>query len=247
MKDHYDEIGQTYRSTRRSDPRVAAALARALGDAASVANIGAGTGSYEPTQTLVAVEPSQVMLDQRSVGSAPVVQGAAERLPLRDQCVDAAMALMTVHHWSDLAAGIAEMRRIARDRLVIFTWNAEVTKHYWLLSEYFPVAAEIDYRYAVPIETLTGLLGNARIDEVLVPHDCVDGFAAAYWRRPEAYLDPAVRAGMSFLARLDAAEIEPGLTQLARDLDSGRWHERHADLLDLDELDLGYCIVTAQM
>lgn len=246
MKDHYDAIGRTYAAARRTDPRVAAVLNDALGGAESVANIGAGTGSYEPPQTAVAIEPSQVMIAQRAPGSAPVVRASAERVPLRDDCVDAAMALMTVHHWSDLAAGLAELRRIARRRLVIFSWDAEVTKHFWLLSEYFPVAAEVDQRYAVPITALTDLLAGARIEPVLIPHDCVDGFTAAYWRRPEAYLDPRVRAGMSMFARLDESDLQPGLTQLKADLDTGRWHQRHADLLDLEELDLGYCVITAE-
>jgi SAM-dependent methyltransferase len=246
MKDHYDAIGRSYADARRTDPRVAAVLAGALDAADRVANIGAGTGSYEPPQTVVAVEPSQVMIAQRPRGSAPVVRANAERVPLRADCVDAAMALMTVHHWADLAAGIAELQRIATQRLVIFTWDAEVTKHFWLLSEYFPVAAEVDHRYAVPIEVLTDLLGGARVEPVLIPHDCVDGFTAAYWRRPEAYLDPRVRAGMSMFARLDESELQPGLAQLREDLDTGRWRERHADLVDLDELDLGYCVLTAE-
>jgi hypothetical protein len=182
MKDHYDTIGQTYLATRRSDPRVAAAIERALGASASVANIGAGTGSYEPPQTVVAVEPSRVMIDQRLTGSAPVVQAGAERLPLRDNCVETAMALMTVHHWSDLTAGLAEMRRIATDRLVVFTWNPEITMHCWLLAEYFPEAGEIDHGYAVPVDVLTRQLPNAAVDPILIPHDCLDGFAMAYWR-----------------------------------------------------------------
>jgi Methyltransferase domain len=247
MKDHYDQIGQTYLATRRSDPRIAAALGQALGPASSVANIGAGTGSYEPPQTVVAVEPSRVMIDQRAAGSAPVAQASAERLPLRDDCVQAAMALMTVHHWSDLAAGLDEMQRIARDRLVIFTWNPEVTIHCWLLAEYFPEAGEVDYGYAVPVEDLTSKLPRVRVDPILIPHDCADGFAMAYWRRPEAYLDPIKRAGMSLFARLDDDKLEPGLAALAADLDSGRWHDRHADLLDLDVLDLGYCVITAEL
>jgi SAM-dependent methyltransferase len=247
VKDHYDAIGRTYRSTRRADPRVAAALATALGEVSSVANIGAGTGSYEPAQTVVAVEPSLVMIEQRPPGAAPAVRGAAERVPLRDHCVDAAMALMTVHHWSDLRAGLAELGRIARERIVIFTWDPDVTKDFWLLAEYFPAAADIDSKYAVPLEVLTELLGGARVDPLLVPHDCVDGFTAAYWRRPAAYLDPAVRAGMSMFARLDDEVLAPGLARLEHDLRSGQWRERHADLLDREVLDLGYCIVTAEV
>jgi hypothetical protein len=243
----HDSIGRSYAAARRPDPSIAAAIAVAVGPSARVANIGAGTGSYESVQTVVAVEPSRVMIEQRPREAAPVVQATAERLPLRDDCVDVAMALMTVHHWKYLAAGIAEMKRIATDRLVVFTWDADRTAHYWLLREYFPAVAAIDYKYAVPIATLTGLLGDVRVDRLPIPHDCIDGFGAAYWRRPQAYLDPTVRAGMSFFARFPEAELEPGLVALAADLDSGRWHERHADLLELDALDLGYCLLTAQL
>jgi SAM-dependent methyltransferase len=245
VKDRYDAIGQTYGSTRRADPRIAARIAATLGDSVSVANIGAGAGSYETARTVVAVEPSQVMIKQRRVGAAPALRAIAERLPLRDGCVDAAMALLTIHHWSDVAAGIAEMRRVARRRLVILTWDPDVTKDYWLLSDYFPAAAAIDYDYAVSLDVLTDLLGDARVDRVLIPHDCTDGFTAAYWRRPEAYLDPTVRAGMSMFARLADADLQAGLARLAQDVQSGAWHHRYADLLDRDECDLGYCIVTA--
>jgi hypothetical protein len=248
VNNDYDAIGRTYAAARRPDPSIAAAIAAAVGTCARVANIGAGTGSYESPQTIVAVEPSRVMIEQRPLGSAPVAQATAERLPLRDDCVDAAMALMTVHHWKDLAAGIAEMKRIATERLVVFTWDADCTQHYWLLREYFPAAAEIDHAYAIPIDRLTELLGNSTVvDHVPVPHDCADGFGAAYWRRPEGYLDPTVRAGMSFFARFETAELEPGLVALAADLESGRWHERHGDLLELDALDLGYCVLTAEL
>jgi SAM-dependent methyltransferase len=247
MAQIYDAIGQTYVATRQPDPRIAAQILAALGDVDSVANIGAGTGSYEPPQTVVAIEPSQVMLDQRPVGSAAEVQAAAERLPLRDGCVDAAMASLTIHHWSDLAAGIAEMKRIARRRLVFFTWREDVIADFWLLRDYFPIAGEADRRNAIPVDTLVGLLGEANVEPVSVPHDCTDGFGAAYWRRPEAYLDPQVRAGMSFLARLNAAALDTGLQRLETEIASGEWNEKYGDLLALDTLDLGYCLVIAEL
>lgn len=241
----YDSIGQTYRATRRADPRIAAAIHTALGDAASVVNVGAGSGSYEPPRTIVAVEPSRVMIDQRPRRSAPAVQAIAEAIPLGDQCVDAAMALLTVHHWSDVEAGIAEMRRIARRRLVIFTWDPQLFARFWLPSEYLPEAAEVDAAQAVPIQTLTDLLGNAEVLPVPVPHDCTDGFGAAYWRRPHAYLDPTVRAGISMLAKTSPDALRAGLHQLAADLRTGEWHDRHRDLLHLDALDVGYCLLVA--
>jgi SAM-dependent methyltransferase len=244
----YDDIGRTYRSTRQADPRIAAAIQEALGDVASVVNIGAGAGAYEPPQTTLAVEPSRVMIDQRPAGSAPAVQAVAEALPLRDGAVDAALAVLTVHHWSDVAAGVAEIRRVARRRAVFFTWWPERVAEYWLLQDYLPAAAETDARLAVQIEELTRLLGeHAQVRSVPVPHDCADGFAAAYWRRPEAYLDPVVRAGMSLFAKTDDGAVREGLARLADDVASGAWHRAHADLLRMDSLDVGYCTVTVDL
>lgn len=243
----YDSIGQTYRATRRPDPRIAAAITSALGDAASVVNVGAGAGSYEPGQTIAAIEPSRVMIAQRPPGSAPAVQAVAEQIPLRDQCADAALAALTVHHWSDVAAGIAEMRRIARRRLVFFTWWPRETASFWLLSEYLPETAKVDAAMAEPIRVLARLLPAAEVRPVPIPHDCADGFAAAYWRRPEAYLDPAVRAGISLLAKTGDEALRGGLNRLADDLRTGRWHDDHADLIQLDSLDAGYRLVIAEL
>lgn len=243
----YDSIGQAYRATRRADPRIASAITNALGDVASVVNIGAGTGSYEPRETIVAIEPSWVMIGQRPPGSAPAVQAVAEHIPLRDHCADAAMAVLTVHHWSDAAAGLAEMRRIARRRLVFFTWYPQVFPSFWLLSEYLPEAGKVDSAMTEPLRVLARLLPDAEVRPVPVPHDCVDGFAAAYWRRPQAYLDPAVRAGISMLAKTGEDALRAGLTRLADDLRTRRWHENHADLLQLDSLDVGYRILIAEL
>lgn len=242
----YDELGRTYSTTRRADPRIAAIIAAALAGNSTVINIGAGTGSYEPVQTVAAIEPSQVMIAQRPAGSAPAIQAAAEHIPLRDDCVDAALAVLTIHHWTDLAAGLAEMRRVARRRLVFLTWDPDVIgETFWLLAEYLPEAREADAALAVPMHRLTALLDNPVIEQVAVPHDCTDGFGAAFWRRPDAYLNPTVQAGMSLFAKTDQDLLRPGLARLAADLASGRWHDEHAELLDREELDLGYRLVTA--
>lgn len=243
----YDSIGRTYSLTRRGDPRIAAAIADALGESASVVNVGAGAGSYEPAQTIAAVEPSRVMIAQRPPGSAPAVQAVAERIPLRDRCADAALAVLTVHHWSDVAAGIAEMRRVARRRLVFFTWCPRPFTSFWLLSEYLPEAAGVDAAMAEPIHVLARLLRGAEVRPVPIPYDCTDGFAAAYWRRPEAYLDPAVRAGISVLAKTGEQALQVGLSRLAGDLRTGRWHDNHADLIRLESLDVGYSLVIADL
>lgn len=244
----YDVLGRTYTTTRRTDPRIEAAIGDALGDATSVVNVGAGAGSYEPETTWLAVEPSAVMIAQRPAGAAPVVRAVAEQLPLADDSVDAALAVLTVHHWSDVARGLAELVRVARRRVVLFTWDPDAVESFWLFREYAPVVSERDRDLAVPLPVLTELLPTATIRPVAVPKDCVDGFGAAYWARPEAYLDARVRAGMSMFARYSAdPEIEAGLARLEEDVRSGRWHRQHADLLALESLDVGYVLVTAEL
>jgi SAM-dependent methyltransferase len=242
----YDVVGRTYSATRRPDPRIAAQIGQALAGSASVVNIGAGTGSYEPAQTIAAIEPSQTMIEQRLPGAAPAIRAAAEHVPLRDNCADAALAVLTVHHWTDLAAGIAEMRRIARHRLVLLTWDADVIgEKFWLLSVYLPEARAADAALAVPVGRLISLLADPVLTPVPVPYDCADGFGAAFWRRPESYLDPAVQAGMSLFTKTGSGMVTAGLARLAADLRSGRWQREHATLLELTELDLGYRLITA--
>ncbi len=208
-------------------------------------NVGAGAGSYEPAQTILAIEPSSVMIRQRPAGAARVVQARAEALPLADDAADAVMALLTVHHWADVKAGIAELRRIARRRIVILTWDSRVFRRFWLVSEYVPQAAAFDETRAVPVDRLVALLGGARVEPVPVPHDCTDGFGAAFWRRPEAYLDPVVRSGISMLAQTGEEVLRPGLDRIARDLESGRWYERHGDLVGRQDFDAGYRLLIA--
>ncbi|BBY66919.1 class I SAM-dependent methyltransferase [Mycolicibacterium helvum] len=245
----YDRTGSTYSVTRRPDARIAAAIHDALTDMESVANIGAGTGSYETPRTVVAVEPSRVMIDQRTGGSPPAVQATAEHLPLGTGAVDATMAILTVHHWTDLAAGMAEMARVARRRVVVFTWEHEVFSRFWLLREYLPAAAETDARLAVPVRRLTSLLGEDRtvVVPVPVPHDCTDGFGGAYWRRPHLYLEAAAQAGMSLFASTPRRRLEEGLSRLRSDLADGSWQRRHADLARTTHLDLGYRLIVADV
>jgi SAM-dependent methyltransferase len=245
----YDHSGATYAQTRRPDPRVADIINRAITARGSVANIGAGTGSYEPARTVVAIEPSRVMINQRPPGSAPAVQATAEALPIRTDAVDTALAVLTVHHWDDLAAGIDEMLRIARRRAIIFTWDHDVIGNFWLLSEYLPAAGETDARLAIPINILVELLGHEQVSvvSVPVPHDCVDGFGGAFWRRPEAYLDDTVRQGMSLFTMTPKSLVQEGLSRLRADLASGDWQRRHRDLLQMPELDLGYRLLIADL
>ncbi|MEV6560810.1 class I SAM-dependent methyltransferase [Nocardia sp. NPDC051756] len=213
----------------------------------TVLNVGAGAGSYEPSRTVLAVEPSRVMIDQRPVGAAPAIRATAEDLPVRTEAVDAALAVLTIHHWTDLERGIAEMSRVARRRIVILTWDHEVYRQFWLVRDYLPAAGDTDGKLAVPLSRLTALLKDPEIQPIPVPHDCVDGFGGAYWRRPEAYLDETVRAGMSMLALTPKPQLQPGLARLQQDLASGEWKSRYADLLDQPHLDLGYRLVTADL
>ncbi|MGV9454832.1 class I SAM-dependent methyltransferase [Streptomyces sp. NPDC003635] len=244
----YDALGAQYGRTRQADPRIAAQIHAALGDAADVINVGAGTGSYEPARTVLAVEPSRVMISQRPSGAAPAVQGVAEHLPVPDDAADAVMALLTVHHWSDVRAGIRELRRVARRRVIVLTWDQRLFRErFWLVRDYLPEAADFDDTRAVPTDELIDLLGGGRTEPVRVPHNCADGFAAAYWRRPDAYLDPRVRAGISLLAQTGETVLAPGLARLAEDLMTGRWHARHQDLLTLDAIDVGYRLLVTDL
>jgi SAM-dependent methyltransferase len=241
MSQLYDRIGVGYRALRGPDSRIARAISDALGFAASVVNVGAGAGSYEPAnRRVVAVEPSREMIRQRPAGAAPVVQASATALPFAAGSFDAALAVLTVHHWPDRAQGLAELRRVARDRAVILTWDRESTG-FWLVEEYFPALVAVDRQIFPSLDEMRRVLGPIEVRPLPIPHDCTDGFLGAYWRRPHAYLDPAVRGAISTFSRLPDAE--PGLTRLRNDLEDGTWARRHAPLLTRSELDLGYRLI----
>jgi SAM-dependent methyltransferase len=226
--------------TRRTEPRIAEQVWAALGDARTVLNVGAGTGSYEPSdRDVIAVEPSALMRAQRPAGAAPCVAAVAERLPFDDQSFDAAMALATVHHWQDPIAGLREMRRVAR-RVVVFTHDSTDTGwlgRFWLTRDYLPEVA--DLLAGRPSLTEQARAIGARAEPVLIPWDCADGFFEAYWRRPHAYLDERVRRGVSVWARVGADAEQRAVRSIRDDLGSGRWAERNRDLLDLDAAELG--------
>ena len=242
----YDQIGTSYARTRRTDPRVAAQISAALGDARRVVNIGAGTGSYEPTdREVVAVEPSLTMIAQRAPGAAPVVRAWVETLPFRHHAFDAALAIFTVHHWRDTPRGLEELARVAR-RQVILSYDAIVEDDFWLMDDYFPeIAALDDDNRAYTSDAIARVLDVQEVAPVLVPADCIDGFAACYWNRPEAYVDPNVQAGISGIARLDPAVRERGTERLRADLASGAWDARYGHLRALTELDVGYRVIVA--
>jgi hypothetical protein len=235
----YDRIGVGYAELRRPDPRVAAALLDALGDAHTVVNVGAGAGSYEPPGA-VAVEPSRVMIDQRHERHR-AVQARAEQLPFADAAFDAALAILTTHHWSDGPGGLAEMARVSR-RQVVMTWDQAAFPDFWLVRDYLPeiVAKEA----GMPaLAAAMAAWPEAEVRVLPVPWDCTDGFLAAYWRRPEAYLRPAVRAAVSSFSWLSPEVVDAAMARLSDDLESGEWARRNADLLELDQLDCSYRLV----
>jgi SAM-dependent methyltransferase len=241
----YDTIGATYTVTRRTEPRIAAQVWAALGDARTVLNVGAGTGSYEPPDRDVsAVEPSPVMRAQRPRDAAPCVAATAENLPFEDQSFDAAMAFATLHHWKDPIAGLQEMRRVAR-RVVVFTHDGSDTelRRFWLTRDYLPEFADL-VAGRPTIAELANVIG-ARAEPVLVPWDCADGFYEAYWRRPEAYLDENVRRGISVWARVGPEAEQRAVRRLRADLTSGRWAARNRDLAGLDAAELGLRLLIA--
>jgi SAM-dependent methyltransferase len=244
----YDRMGVGYSAVRRPEPRIAARIEAALGDARSVLNVGAGAGSYEPAdRDVTALEPSRTMIAQRPPGSAPVVQGFAEDLPFADGSFDAAMAIITVHHWNDAEAGLAEMARVARRRLAILTLTPTPPEELWMARDYFPRMLDFHERVMPPVEELAAMLPNASVEPVPIPAGCTDGFWMAVWDRPEMHLDPDVRRASSVWHQISQDEIERGLAKLEADLESGRWDERNGRLRELPELDVGLRLVTAEL
>jgi SAM-dependent methyltransferase len=243
----YDEIGRGYSSTRRPDPRIARAIRDAVGEASIVVNVGAGAGSYEPLDLrVVAVEPSAEMIRQRLRGAAPAVRATAEALPFRDAAFDAALAVLTVHHWSDRGAGLRELARVARHRVVILTWDPGAGESFWLTTEYFPAILDLDVPRFPAIQEIAAVLGDVEARALPVPGECEDGFLGAFWRRPEAYLDPFVRGAMSGFAQLPPEVVDAGVARLAGDLRSGRWNERFGRLRSEPSADLGYRLIVAR-
>jgi SAM-dependent methyltransferase len=241
----YDTIGSSYATTRRPDPRIATAIRDALGDAESVVNVGAGTGSYEPTdREVLAIEPSKVMIAQRAPTAAPAIEAPAEALPLPDDGFDAALAVNTVQHWSDVRAGLRELRRVARKRAVIFLRNPSSGVRFWL-ADYLPELERTE-RMAAIVATIESELRPLTVVPVPLPCDCVDGVFSAFWARPEMYLVDDVRRNISNFALADSDAVRSGLTRLRADLDSGAWDQRYGDLRSLPQLDLGHRLFVAE-
>lgn len=241
----YDRIGRGYAGVRRSDPRIGQRLHQHLGNASQVLNVGAGAGSYEPVdRAVVAVEPSDEMIRQRPGRAAPAVRAVAGALPFADKAFDAALALLTVHHWPDPSAGLIDLRRVTTGPVVVMTFDNDVHDHQWLCTDYLPTMRMLD-RHHLPPSEIADALGGGSVEVLSVPYDCMDGFCHAWWRRPEAYLRPEVRAAISGIARLPPDIVEPAMAALAEDLSTGAWQRNHADLLSCTEIDAGYRIVVS--
>ena len=242
MTPAYDTIGVDYANLRKPDLRIAAYIHSALGDSRTVLNVGAGAGSYEPTdRDVTAIEPSAEMIRQRPSGLGTAFQGTAESLSFPDRHFDASMAILTIHHWSDKAKGLAEMRRVTRGPVVLLTFDPK--HHGCWLTDYLPELVTLDEGQMPAMEDYPRWMGPVDVIPVPVPHDCSDGFLYAYWRRPHAYLDPRIRQGMSSFWRIQGAEA--ALERLAEDLGSGAWDAKYGGLMDLNELDTGYRLVVA--
>jgi SAM-dependent methyltransferase len=242
----YDSISSTYTDTRREDERVAARIHGAIGSAERVINVGAGTGNYEPRDRLVVgVEPSSEMISKRPPGTGPAVRAVAEALPFRSDSFDVATATLTLHHWQDRRQGMTEMRRVA-PRQVILLFDPAETYRFWAI-DYWPTALSLPSEQTPPTpKDVAEVLNVIDVQPVAIPIDCRDGFGAAFWGRPEAYLDSDVQQGMSWLAQLPRSVLAEGSARLDTDLRSGDWDRRYGQLRDLPELDVGYRLVTAQ-
>jgi SAM-dependent methyltransferase len=242
----YERHGRTYAQHRRPDPRIAARIHAALGDARTVLNVGAGTGSYEPRDRWVlAVEPSPTMRAQRPADAAPAVAARAEALPFDDGAFDASMACVTIHHWQPPERGLSELRRVSRGPVVVFTFELDALPAWQLEFLREGVAAELP-RYP-PIDDIAAALGGrTRVERIPTPGDCVDGFFEAFWRRPEALLDPAVRGAQSVWALLEPGVERRIVERLAGALRSGAWDAEHGHLRERKSLDGALRLVVSE-
>ncbi|MCU0268508.1 MAG: class I SAM-dependent methyltransferase [Acidimicrobiales bacterium] len=245
----YDSIGDRYSLTRREDPLLAERILHALSDSATVVNVGAGTGSYEPDDRhVIAIEPSDVMAAQRPAGRVPALRGSAVPLPLRDRSVDAAMAILTVHHWDDQTEdGVRELRRVARGPVIIVTVDVEVCARMWLLRDYLPEVVELDRATFPTIDRLVGWLGGTvEVEPVPTTSDTPDWSLASFWAHPERVLDEAARRATSAFSRLRPDVVARAVASVGRDLRDGTWDARNGHLRALQEHDVGVRLLIAR-
>lgn len=240
----YDHLAKQYKSYRKPDTRIAERIHFHLQGAQLILNIGAGMGSYEPKNCeVVAIEPSYEMISKRINSNTKIIQGFAEDLPFRDNFFDCSMAILTLHHWSDVFLGLREMIRVTKDKIVLLTWIG-YKNNFWLV-DYIPEILEIDENLFPTLEEIQEIFGNISVETIEIPHDCTDGFMCAYWRRPEMYLDPNVRKAISTFSRISV--IQEGLNELHDDIKSGAWNKKYRYLFDKKSLDLGYRLIVKNL
>jgi SAM-dependent methyltransferase len=244
----YDRLGRGYAGVRREDPRLAARIEAALGDARSILNVGAGAGSYEPAEREVtAVEPAATMIAQRPPGAAPAVQASAEHLSFEDDSFDATMTVLSAHHWADLDAGLGEMTRVARRRVVIVAFDPEALEDLWIPADYFPEMLALRRPSGAGSTDLAAKLPGATSTPLPVPRDCTDHFFAALWARPELLFDDDLLRPMWVWQSISEEARRAGRQRLAADLESGAWDRRYGHLRRQDELDVGLRLVRAEL
>lgn len=236
----YDPLAGSYHRYRTPDSRIADKIYFHLRDTQRLLNVGAGTGAYEPRHCeVVAVEPSREMMSRRTRPSDVLVRGYAENLPFKDNAFDTAMGLLTIHHWADITAGLNEMLRVSRKKGILLTWVG-YGNDFWL-EDYIPELRGVDEKLFPTLKALDAILGDISVETIEIPHDCTDGFMCAYWRRPEAYLNPGVRKAISTFSRIPDAQDQ--LRALEHDLSDGSWRKKYRHLLNLESMDLGYRLV----
>ena len=241
----YDDIGTTYSVTRCTDPKIAQQIYAELQGATRIVNIGAGTGSYEPEDiALVAVEPSAKMIAQRKIGAHSVEQAFAEKLPFEHNSFSHAMTVLSMHHWADRARAFREINRVATEKFVALTWDPNA-EPFWLTRDYFPEIHEMDKQIFPDLDELQAHFDEVNMRPLLIPSDCQDGFFAAFWKRPAAYLNSTVRQSMSPFAKIK--ELSAGLQRLEEDLASGVWAKNNQAILNASFLDVGYRVVSAKV
>jgi len=246
----YDSIGVGYSQCRREDPVLYEKIISALGSTQTVVNVGAGAGSYEPRdRTVLAVEPSQVMARQRRSRNLPAIKATADQLPFHDKSIDACMTVLSLHHWHPKQmAGVHEMRRIARERIVIVTIDPRISGQMWLMADYLHEVADLDNRTFPLPETICEWLGPAtEIEVVPISRDTVDWSLVSFWAHPERVLNPAARAATSAFARQSSSVVDRVVSHVERDLKSGLWDEKHGYLRGLNEYDAGMRMITARL
>ena len=240
----YAIFGQGYAGQRRPDPRIEAFLHRHLGDAKTVLNVGAGTGSYEPLDRhVIAIEPSAAMRAQRPSHLVPAINAFAEQLPLDDQSVDASMAIVTVHQWSDTRKGLAELKRVTRGPILVVTADGDELDRFWL-ADYAPEMIAVERRRYPRVEMIQKALGDrTEIHSIPIPIDCVDGWSEAYYARPEAFLDEQVRRSQSAWSFVPAEATERSLSKLKQDLETGKWDERYGHWRTMPEFEGSFRLI----